>query len=95
MAYVRLSIVVPSKGKVEQVESVMRKIAEAAKAHSGCTQSYLMRAHDSTGEVARVAVYSDEAAADRAAQDGHVMALRSELHLLIEPGHTERGFSTI
>ncbi len=95
MSYVRLSIVTPRKGQVEQVEKIMRQLAEAARDHAGCTQSYLMRAHDVSAELARVAVYVDEASADRTANDSHVLALRSELHLLIEPGHTERGFSTI
>ena len=94
MAYVRLSIVHPHRAEEARVEEIMRKLAEAARDTPGCTLSYVLKAHDQSGEIGRVSIYEDEAAADRAANGQHVLALSSELHLHIDAGHTERGFSS-
>jgi quinol monooxygenase YgiN len=95
MAYVRLSIARPVRGQAERVEKLMRELADSASRSQGCLASYLLRARDDSGEIGRVAIYEDEAAADATANDAHIMALRSELHLHIEPGHVERSFVTI
>ena len=95
MGYIRLSIVHPHKGEAARVEKLMRELADAAKATPGCTASYLLSAHDQSGEIARIAVYETEAAANAAANSQHMLSVRSELHLHIDPGHVERGFSSM
>ncbi len=95
MPYVRLSIMKPRRGEDARCEELLRKLDEAAAAHGGVQVHYLMRPSDESGEIARLAVYDSEDAAERAANDTHIMALRSEIHLLVEPGHTERAFFTI
>jgi quinol monooxygenase YgiN len=95
MAYVRLSVVQPRRGEAARVEHIMRELADSARTTPGCTASYLLKAHDDSGEIARIAIYDDEAAADKVANSQHILSLRSELHLLIEAHHVERGFSSI
>ncbi len=95
MAYVRLSIAQPVRGQAERVERIMRELADAAGKSTGCSASYVLKSRDDSGEIARIAIYDDDTAADSAANDDHIMALRSELHLHIEPGHTERSFTTL
>jgi quinol monooxygenase YgiN len=94
LAYVRLSVVKPLRGQEQHVEDVMRRLAEAGSQQPGCIASYVLRPHDDSGEVARLAIYEDEASAERAANTDHILALRSELHLSVQPGHQERAFFT-
>lgn len=94
MAYVRISIVKPRKGQDAEVEELMRKINDVASKASGCREVFLLRPHDDSGEIARMAIYDSEDAAEAAANSHTVLALRSQLHLLVEPGHIERAFFT-
>jgi hypothetical protein len=55
----------------------------------------VLRPHDSSGEIARIAVYESEQIAESAANSTSFMALRSEIHLIAEPGHTERAFFSV
>lgn len=95
MSYIRLSIVHPHRGEHDRVERIMRQLVEAAAAIEGCESSLLLKPHDESGDIARIAIYGEEAAADRAANSQHFLALRSELHLHIDANHTERGFSSM
>jgi quinol monooxygenase YgiN len=95
MAYIRLSIVKPSRGQHDRAMDIMKRLAESASENEGCSASYLLHPHDESGEIARIAVYNDEQAADKSANSQRILSLRSELHLIIEPGHIERGFTTL
>jgi|GEM_PF-3887851 len=93
--YIRLSIARPRKGDEARLEQVMRQIAEAVAQHEGCLESYVLKPHDDSGEIARIAIYKDEHSAEQAANTDHIMSLRAQQHLLSEPGHVERAFFTI
>ena len=95
MAYVRLSIAKSLKGQEERFQTVMRRLSEVTAEQAGCTASYIMEPHDDSGEIARISFYDDESSAAAAAQSQTIMSLRSELHLVTEAGHVERGFFTI
>ncbi|MGH2608199.1 MAG: antibiotic biosynthesis monooxygenase [Tepidiformaceae bacterium] len=95
MAYVRLSIARPRRGEEARFEQVMRRLTEVTAQQPGCTAAYIMKPDDGSGEIARISFYDDSQNADTAAQGATIMALRSELHLLSEAGHVERGFSTL
>lgn len=95
MAYIRLSINRPRHGEEQHMEDLLRKLTLLAAEQEGCTETFLLRPHDDSGEIARIAVYTDEAAAGHAANSQSVMALRSEIHLLAEAGHVERAFFSI
>jgi len=77
------------------MEEVMRKLSDLSASQEGCVESYVLRPHDDSGEIARIAVYSDEKAAEQAANSQSFMALRSELHLIADPGQVERAFFSI
>jgi quinol monooxygenase YgiN len=95
MPYVRLSIATPRKGDEERLIEIMRRLSKLAADQEGCLESFVMRPHDDSGEVARIAIYADESSAEHAANNQSVMALRSEMHLISEPGHEERAFFSI
>lgn len=95
MPYIRLSIATPRRGQEKRLEELMRKLAALASEQEGCIDSYLLRPHDDSGEIARIVIYKDEAAAEHSANNQSVMAVRSEMHLLTEPGHIERAFFSI
>lgn len=95
MPYVRLSIARPRRGDEARLTEIMQQLANEATAHPGCLQSYVMRPHDQSGEIARLAIYADESAAEATAASQHMLALRSQMHLLSEPGHVERAFFTV
>lgn len=95
MAYVRLSIARSLHGQEERFQTVMRRLSEVTGEQPGCSASYIMEPHDDSGEIARISFYDEEASATAAAQSQTIMALRSELHLVTDAGHVERGFFTI
>lgn len=94
MPYVRISIAKPRPGQDARVQELMRKINDFAAQAPGCREVFLLRPHDNSGEIARMAIYEDEHSAEAAASSQTVMALRSELHLHVEAGHIERAFFT-
>ncbi|HNM78029.1 MAG TPA: antibiotic biosynthesis monooxygenase [Tepidiformaceae bacterium] len=95
MPYIRVSVAKPRKGEEARLEDLMRKLSALSAEQSGCLESWVLKPHDNSGEVARIAVYESEHAAEAAANQNSFMALRSEIHLASEPGHTERAFFSI
>jgi quinol monooxygenase YgiN len=95
MPYVRLSVARPRRGEAQHLEDLMRKLSVAAAAQDGCLASYVLRPHDDSGEIARIAIYKDEESAEHAANNQSVMVLRSEMHLITEAGHSERAFFSV
>jgi len=93
--YIRLSVMKPRPGEAQRMEDFMRKLTALVLEQEGCIESYLMKPDDDSGEIARMAIYADERSAENSANSTPVMALRSEIHLLSEPGHVERAFFTI
>lgn len=95
MPYIRISIVKPRRGEEARLEELMRKLNGMASAQEGCRESWVLKPHDNSGEVARIAVYDSEESAESAAKSASFMAIRSEIHLATEPGHIERAFFSI
>ena len=95
MPYIRLSIAKPRRGEEARLEDVMRKLSDLSASQEGCVESYVLRPHDDSGEIARIAVYSDEVTAEHLANSQSFLSLRSELHLIAEPGQVERAFFSI
>jgi len=94
MPYIRLSIAKPRKGEEANLENLLKKLNDLSEGNDGCIASYVMKPHDSSGEIARIAIYDSEAAGEAAANNQSVMSIRSEIHLACEPGHVERAFFT-
>ncbi|MCC6382129.1 MAG: antibiotic biosynthesis monooxygenase [Dehalococcoidia bacterium] len=95
MAYIRLSIAKARRGEEARLLEVMRRLCAISTESEGCLATYLLESSDGSGDIARISVYKDEASAEHVAQQSNVLALRSEQHLLCEPGHTERAFVTV
>ena len=95
MPYIRLSVNKPRRGEEARLEELVRKLNDLSAANPGCLQSWVLKPHDDSGEIARIAVYESEEAAESAANNQSFMALRSEIHLITEPGHVERAFFSI
>jgi quinol monooxygenase YgiN len=93
--YVRLSIARPRPGQEQRLEEIMAKLNDISRGQPGCLEVFLLKPHDQSGEIARISVYEDEAAAATIANSDSVLSLRSEMHLACEPGHTERAFFSI
>jgi len=94
MPYIRLSIAKPRRGEEARLEELMSKLADTVRTQPGCIASHLLKPHDDSGEIARIAIYENENVAETAANSQTVMSLRSEIHLASEPGHAERAFFT-
>jgi quinol monooxygenase YgiN len=95
MPYIRLSIARPRRGEEQRLMDIMRQLNDLAAQNPDCIEAFVLKPHDDSGEIARIAIYKDEVSAEHAANSDHVMALRSELHLASEPGHVERAFFSI
>lgn len=95
MSYIRLSIAKPRRGQEKRLAELMEEVAKAATSQPGCRESYLLEPHDDSGEIVRISIYEDEASADHAANNAHMMSLRSEINLASEAPHEERAFASI
>jgi quinol monooxygenase YgiN len=95
MAYIRLSVVKPRPGHEARTVELLKALSEATADSPGWQANYVLRPHDDSGDLARISIYDDESSAEREASTPSVLALRSELLLVIEPGHRERGFFSI
>ena len=95
MPYVRLSIARPRRGDEQHMEELMRKLNDLSKNHEGLIDCYLLRPSDNSSEIARIAIYRDESVAEHHANSQSFMSIRSEIHLISEPGHVERAFVSI
>lgn len=94
MPYIRISIARPRPGEEHRFEEVEAQIVDFISKQPGCEQSYLLRPHDESGELARITLWDSEESAENAAKTDTLMALRSELNRLCVAGsHTERAFS--
>ena len=95
MPYVRITIARPLVGAEERLEEVMRELTTLPQGQDGYLSGWVLRPHDGSGEIARIAIYADEHAAERLPASDRLMALRSEVTRLAAPGHAERAFFTI
>jgi hypothetical protein len=93
MAFVRLSLMTPLKGKSEEVAAIMDDLVSFYARQPGWIGGYKLHAADDVGDIGRVTVWTSIEDADAAAQTNHVLSRRSELIPLIEEGsHEERSF---
>ena len=92
MAYVRLTLMQPKAGHEAEVARILDDLVAFYKKQRGYIRGYKLRSLDS-GELGRFTVWESGEAADHAASAQHVLALRSELLLLVEEeSHVERAF---
>ena len=95
MLYIRISLMMPEKGKREEVRRLNQEISAFNRGLEGCRDSFVISAADNSGELGRLSVWDSKEAAEGAANHQHHMSRRSELHLVVQPGHAERSFFTV
>ncbi|MBI5948321.1 MAG: antibiotic biosynthesis monooxygenase [Chloroflexi bacterium] len=95
MAYIRLSIARPQRGQEARLTEIMHKLAAVAEKQPGCRETFVLKSGDGSGDLARITIYENEAAGEAAANDASMMALRSEMHLIVDPDHLERAFFSV
>jgi quinol monooxygenase YgiN len=91
--HVRLSLMVPRPGKVDEVLELHCKLVEWLPGQPGFVRGYIISG-DRWGRVGHLSVYTSEQDADHVAQTDHILAIRSELLRLIEEdSHVERSYT--
>jgi quinol monooxygenase YgiN len=85
VVYVRLSLARPRPGHEEQVAKMDDELMRSFAAQPGYLHGYRITGGDSVGgRIGRLTLWRSDQDADRAAQTTHILAVRSELLLLIE-----------
>lgn len=93
MLYVRVSLMRPKPGCEHEVARMMDELVSFYAKQPGFLNAYKLRSADDGGQFGRVTVWQSGELADATAQSAHVLARRSELHLLIEEdSHVEWSF---
>jgi quinol monooxygenase YgiN len=91
MSYVRVSLMQPRSGRAAEVREHLDELADFFAKQAGFIEGYTLYSSDAL--VGRVTVWESEASADHAATSTHVLAVRSRLDAVIEPGsHQEHAF---
>ena len=95
MPYIRLSIMKPRPGEAQRIEDFMRKLTGLVRRTGGLHREL---PHEARTMIVATLHASPSTATSRRGefrQQPAVMAVRSEIHLLSEPGHIERAFFSI
>jgi hypothetical protein len=85
VVYVRLSLAKPRPGSEDKVAKIDDELMRFFASQPGYLHGYRITGGDSVGgRIGRLTLWRSDQDADRAAQTAHVLAVRSELLLLIE-----------
>lgn len=95
MAVIRISIMRPVPGRRQEVERLLEELEAWLSQQKGYLFGVHLSSFDVTGELGRVAVYASREEANRIAVMDHTMALRSQIHDAIMPGHSETLFEVV
>ena len=90
MPIARQSVVHPFPAEVSKVEQFFDQLEAHYATLPGYVLGFRYSPVGNPGEVGRIAVWRTHEDADRAAQDDHVGALRSQINMLIHGEHIER-----
>lgn len=90
MPALRLSIFVPMPGQRAEVERLLDRLEQSLENQPGYIMGGRFAAADRPEEVGRLGVWEAHEQADRAAIDDDVIAIRSQIHQIVQPGHLER-----
>ena len=95
MSYLRISLMQPRQESGQELRRMHEDLLHHFTTLPGFINGYLMSTSDGTGRVGRVTVWESADHADQAAQDHHVLVVRSEMHRHIQDeadGRLEQGF---
>ena len=87
VVYVRLSLVKPRAGNEQRVAKMEEGLIRHLAGLPGYLHGYQITGGDSIeGRIGRLTLWRSDQDADHAAQTDHVLAIRSELMMLVEDG---------
>ena len=66
MLYIRISLMMPEKGKREEVRRLNQEISAFNRGLEGCRDSFVISAADNSGELGRLSVWDSKEAAEGA-----------------------------
>ena len=96
MTVVRISIMRTSSdvartaaNKRTDVERFLDELEDHLSVQQGYIMGFRFSGQDDDSQVGRVSLWRSHEDADRAATQEHTVAVRSQIHLLIDPGHLE------
>lgn len=98
MAFVRLALMSPKRGRAAEVERLLRELLEFQRGQEGFIAGYLLKPdpHQTDGRIGRVSFWRSEADANRVAGTERDLALQSALKLETdEATHEEHSFEGI
>ena len=78
-----------SSSKRVEVERLLDDLEGHLSTLAGYVMGFRFAGHEDEDEIGRVSRWRSHAEADRAATLDHTIAVRSEIHRLIDPGHLE------
>jgi hypothetical protein len=89
MTVARISLMRTSSDKKAEVERLLDELEKQLSGLPCYIMGFRFTGHQDEREVGRVALWKTHEDADHAATPDHTIALRSDIHRLIEPGHME------
>ncbi|MDW8046344.1 MAG: hypothetical protein RMK15_03580 [Chloroflexota bacterium] len=98
MAFVRLSLMTPKRGRAQEVERLLTELLTFQSQQDGYLAGYLLKPdpHQGNGRIGRVAVWRSEADANRVAALERDLALQSAIKLEVdEATHEEHSFEAV
>jgi hypothetical protein len=90
---VRLSLMKPKPGEEQKVLDLHNKLLEWLPGQQGFVRGYVIAGGDPQARVGHLDIWRTGDDAKNAAQSQHVLSVRSQLNLLIEPeSHAEHAY---
>ena len=86
----RLSIGKAVPGRRQEIIRLYQALDEALRRYDGYIASCIFTDPEDPNEVGRLSLWRSLAEADRPTRDNHIVALRSQIHVLLQAGHTEK-----
>lgn len=90
MQALRITIAKPMPGRREELERLFDELEEVFSKQEGYIMGGRFASADASDDIGRFGLWTSPEAADRVANLTPVLALRSRIHLEIQPGHIER-----
>lgn len=95
MAFVRISIVVPTVGQDAEVQRVLDELVAFYQGRPGFITAYRLSPdpHAGTSRMGRISIWEDEESANRTASEARDQALQSQLKIMVQdPNRQEYSF---
>ena len=89
MPWMRLSTYRPLPGHRTEVERIVERLGEMVSKKEGFVMTLHFVGSDESGDMGRLTIWESAEAANRAAADEDIQALRSQLHIAILSGHMD------